>query len=571
MEKIFSVLYKIDTDKDIEANFKTLIENLIRKDAEFHIKPRLETYHGNKSVYLETTGDASYELFELLASNEADIKVKPTSISDTEDVSKAFNTMKKAFSILNSQTNVVENSIFYSIPKEESELTDDSKEITDTLHNLINDNTQENSKEETKEPVTELKNEEDSSTTPDTSVSSEESISTFTVDVNLPDEADENNDSQKNQNQASSDSKEVEPTVPENKQKVTESPTPSEEIKKPDEEPKETEPEKENSSESSSKSEEQAFEDSVVSGVELANEEDEPSIIVGDSAKSENIVMNNGKPMDITTGEIVEEVNIPTEKKTEEEKMEALAKEMMSKGSSAVISYGDPEEQPQEDVKAEVSTSEPSTAPTQSAAQPVKDLSTVLTRMNSNLTSQEEVQTELDPTLDIFDDSQLFDDTSSGIDDEIDININDSKKSDIPEGKLYSDKYEYLEVSYNSYQESFNNNSILSGLLHRQKAEVGFDPKANDYLEKIWANHPHRDYISYKTHLANYPEMERIDLPKYWAESYIKLWDKVAPYDKPNEVTSKGILTFDSFVRAKLNRDIPCEPMIKDKIDALYI
>ena len=121
--------------------------------------------------------------------------------------------MKKAFSILNSQTNVVENSIFYSIPKEESELTDDSKEITDTLHNVINDNTQENSKEETKEPVTELKNEEDSSTTPDTSVSSEESISTFTVAVNLPDEADENNDSQKNQNQASSDSKEVEPTV----------------------------------------------------------------------------------------------------------------------------------------------------------------------------------------------------------------------------------------------------------------------------------------------------------------------------------------------------------------------
>ena len=345
-----------------------------------------------------------------------------------------------------------------------------------------------------------------------------------------------------------------------------------------------TEPENKKPSEEKTVSEEQTFEDNAISGVELANEEDDPSVIVDASIEPENIVMNNGKPMDITTGEIVEEANIPTEGKTEEEKMEALAKEMMSKGSSAVISYGDPEEQPQEDVKAEVSTSEPSTAPTQSAAQPVKDLSTVLTRMNSNLPSQEEVQTELDPTLDIsgfeapnfesemgFDDSQLFDDTSSGIDDEIDMNINDSKTSDIPEGKLYSDKYEYLEVSYNSYQESFNNNSILSGLLHRQKAEVGFDPKANDYLEKIWANHPHRDYISYKTHLANYPEMERIDLPKYWAESYIKLWDKVAPYDKPNEVTSKGILTFDSFVRAKLNRDIPCEPMIKDKIDALYI
>lgn len=87
--------------------------------------------------------------------------------------------------------------------------------------------------------------------------------------------------------------------------------------------------------------------------------------------------------------------------------------------------------------------------------------------------------------------------------------------------------------------------------------QIGFAPKENDYLETVWKDLD-RDFISYKTYLEKYPEMERIDLPKYWAESYIKLWDRVAPFDKPNDVISTAILTFDSFVRTKFNGDIPC-------------
>ena len=139
-----------------------------------------------------------------------------------------------------------------------------------------------------------------------------------------------------------------------------------------------------------------------------------------------------------------------------------------------------------------------------------------------------------------------------------------------PKGKLYSDKYEYLDITYERFSRERRFPSKDRIFYYRQLKQIGFAPKENDYLETVWKDLD-RDFISYKTYLEKYPEMERIVLPKYWAESYIKLWDRVAPFDKPNDVISTDILTFDSFVRAKLNRDVPCEPMIKDKIDALYM
>lgn len=542
----YNVTILIDDSKPEQVNFKKVLENLISINQPFLLSPKyvLDNYD-HENLFLRPTENETYGNLLDLAKLNKPIEFNAISMAPASEIEKLFIEMRNHF---------IDFAAIFS----------ETFSSVDEFNNLIYHNTDfgKSSKEiQIQETQEEIKDEANASVPP---------TKELTVEVDIPTEPENKKPSEEKTEEASQKESRAEAVTDEDKKEeaVEASISESLEVKA-----KET-----------IVSEEQAFADSVVSGVELANEEDDPSVIVDVSIEPENIVMNNGKPMDITTGEIVEEANIPTEGKTEEEKIEALAKEMMSKGSSAVISYGDPEEQPQEDVKTEVSASEPSTVPTQPTGQPVKDLSSVLTRMNSNLPSQEEVQTELDPTLDIsgfeapdfesemgFDDSQLFNDTSPVIDDEIDMTAIENKKSDVPEGKLYSDKYEYLEVTYERYQESFNNNSILSGLLHRQKAEVGFDPKANDYLEKIWANHPHRDYISYKTHLANYPEMERIDLPKYWAESYIKLWDKVAPYDEPNEVISKGILTFDSFVRAKLNRDIPCEPMIKDKIDALYI
>ena len=127
------------------------------------------------------------------------------------------------------------------------------------------------------------------------------------------------------------------------------------------------------------------------------------------------------------------------------------------------------------------------------------------------------------------------------------------------------------ETSHHIYGQLKNNiYMIYCQYASPQLKQIGFAPKENDYLETVWKDLD-RDFISYKTYLEKYPEMERIVLPKYWAESYIKLWDRVAPFDKPNDVISTDILTFDSFVRAKLNGVIPCEPMIKDKIDALYM
>ena len=47
-----------------------------------------------------------------------------------------------------------------------------------------------------------------------------------------------------------------------------------------------------------------------------------------------------------------------------------------------------------------------------------------------------------------------------------------------------------------------------------QLKQIGFAPKENDYLETVWKDLD-RDFISYKTYLEKYPEMERIVLPKY--------------------------------------------------------
>ena len=96
-----------------------------------------------------------------------------------------------------------------------------------------------------------------------------------------------------------------------------------------------------------------------------------------------------------------------------------------------------------------------------------------------------------------------------------------------PKRKLYSDKYEYLDITYERFSRERRFPSKDRIFYYRQLKQIGFAPKENDYLETVWKDLD-RDFISYKTYLEKYPEMERLVLPKNWAESYIKLWDRVA-------------------------------------------
>lgn len=141
-----------------------------------------------------------------------------------------------------------------------------------------------------------------------------------------------------------------------------------------------------------------------------------------------------------------------------------------------------------------------------------------------------------------------------------------------PNGKLYDDTYTFIKGCTRSFLDKFSDKEALQERIETLVIqECGYVKKLEKTAEEAYAR-LQRKYNSYSLFVDKYPQMEKIDNAKFWAESYEKLFDKVSPYDDMNNplLSGDGILDFDSFVRAKLNRDIPCEAAIKEKIDGLY-
>lgn len=63
--------------------------------------------------------------------------------------------------------------------------------------------------------------------------------------------------------------------------------------------------------------------------------------------------------------------------------------------------------------------------------------------------------------------------------------------------------------------------------------------------------------------------MDSVDKPIYWLRSYTNYVLSRDIYSGDNN-ERESFYTFDSFIRAKLNRDIKCEEMVKLRIDSLY-
>lgn len=157
-------------------------------------------------------------------------------------------------------------------------------------------------------------------------------------------------------------------------------------------------------------------------------------------------------------------------------------------------------------------------------------------------------------------------DPVSEMDDDLD--MDDSEPEDfeeeprvrkVPDGKLFPDDYEDL-MTYEEYEKGDKQDII--------KAQVGWESSTNQPLEDraYWVN---KDFISYSTYIEKYPQMNSVDTPQYWVRSYTDYIESTGVYTGYN-TDRKGFYTFDSFVRAKLNKDIPCEEMIRVKIENLY-
>lgn len=177
-------------------------------------------------------------------------------------------------------------------------------------------------------------------------------------------------------------------------------------------------------------------------------------------------------------------------------------------------------------------------------------------------------ETESQEEQDEYDDEDEYEpeDPVSEMDDDLD--MNDSEPEDfeeepevkkIPAGKLFPDDYEDL-MTYEEYNKGDKQDII--------KAQVGWEASTNQPLEDrtYWRN---KDFISYSIYVEKYPQMNSVDTPAYWVKSYTDYIESTGVYTGYNN-DRDGFYTFDSFIRAKLNRDIPCEEMIRVKIENLY-
>lgn len=178
--------------------------------------------------------------------------------------------------------------------------------------------------------------------------------------------------------------------------------------------------------------------------------------------------------------------------------------------------------------------------------------------------SETESQEEQDESDD--EDEYEPEDPVSEMDDDLD--MNDSEPEDfeeepevkkIPAGKLFPDDYEDL-MTYEEYKKGDKQDII--------KAQVGWEASTNQPLEDrtYWRN---KDFISYSIYVEKYPQMNSVDTPAYWVKSYTDYIESTGVYTGYN-TDRGGFYTFDSFIRAKLNKDIPCEEMIRVKIENLY-
>lgn len=173
-----------------------------------------------------------------------------------------------------------------------------------------------------------------------------------------------------------------------------------------------------------------------------------------------------------------------------------------------------------------------------------------------------------DNTEDSAEDEYEPEDSDALLDDELSLDDSDpdyepeEKAPKVPEGKLYPDNYGFL-MAYKEFSEKSEKEK--QDIIH---SEVGWHTMADKPLEelKTWQT---KEFHIYCEYLSKYPEMDKVDKPIHWLKSYT------------NYVLSEGVYAeygndrecfygFDSFVRAKLNRDIKCEDMVKSRIDSLY-
>lgn len=139
---------------------------------------------------------------------------------------------------------------------------------------------------------------------------------------------------------------------------------------------------------------------------------------------------------------------------------------------------------------------------------------------------------------------------------------NESTEKSVPDGKLYNDEYEELmtDAEFAEKSEAEKQELIMS--------QVGWEGFTDHSLEekKNWQT---KHFISYSSYLEKYPSMPEIDKPKFWFKSYYNYVYAIELYEE-NGKNRSGFYTFDSFIRAKLNKDIPCEDVIRNKIENLY-
>lgn len=169
--------------------------------------------------------------------------------------------------------------------------------------------------------------------------------------------------------------------------------------------------------------------------------------------------------------------------------------------------------------------------------------------------NDDEEEYTLEESDDMLDEDLSMDDSDPDFDPE-------DEAPKVPEGKLYPDKYEF-SMLYNEFYEKTEKER--QDIIH---SEVGWHELSDRPLEslKTWQT---RDFHSYSNYLLKYPEMDSVDKPIYWLRSYTNYVLSRDIYSGDNN-ERESFYTFDSFIRAKLNRDIKCEEMVKLRIDSLY-
>lgn len=152
---------------------------------------------------------------------------------------------------------------------------------------------------------------------------------------------------------------------------------------------------------------------------------------------------------------------------------------------------------------------------------------------------------------------------------EDDLDMDDSEPNEepvdtepeVPQGKLYDDTYEML-MTYQTFNSK--NDSQQADVIH---AEVGLhELYGNIETRKYWRLKPHHNFDSYT---EKYPEMINVDEPAFWLKSYTNYVRQENIYKNEGN-DEDGFYNFDSFIRAKLNRDLISEDKVRIRINKLY-